>query len=192
MNQKFFIPFLMSASLLSSLQGNEPNGWELFDWMESSLKGDWKLSPIEEQHDTTSYQHKAILPITGTDTTAISFKLIGGEVTLQEDLLPNTAKQMVSMYHCKDIACTTLKATHYCSKQNQPELLSNLKESTPTKFIFDCDMSTELCQSDEDHIHKIIHELSNDGKHLKSSYLAWKNKTLHTTHSIYHFDKKYP
>lgn len=164
--------------------------WELFDWMETALQGEWTLSPAEAQIGTESYKHKALLPLAGSQSTAMAFKLIGGEVTIQEDLLPNTAKQMVTMYHCKDIACTNLKATHYCSKQNQPEFIANLKESTQNKIVFECDMSTELCRSDEDHVHRIIHELSENGKHLKSSYISWKEKKIVTDSSIYHFDRK--
>lgn len=190
MLKKTLPPFLLGFLLTQSLHASEATAWELFGWMENSLIGDWKLSSIENQIGTESYKHKAVLPLAGTETTAMAFKLIGGEVTIQEDLLPNTAKQMVTMYHCKDIACTNLKATHYCSKQNQPEFLGNLQVSTPQRIVFECDMSTELCQSDEDHIHQIVHELSNDGRHLKSSYFAWKNKKLSTTHSIYHFDRK--
>lgn len=182
--------FLLCVSFVSAQGAENTTAWELFGWMEDSLKGEWKLSSASEQTGTESYKHKAVLPLVGTDTTAMAYKLIGGEVTIQEDLLPNTAKQMVSMYHCKDIACTNLKATHYCTKQNQPEFLANLKESTPHKIIFDCDMSTELCQSDEDHVHQIILELSNDGKHLKSSYLAWKDKKPKAESSIYYFDRK--
>lgn len=189
MIRKIFALF-SSLYLTTSINAAEATAWELFDWMESSLKGEWKLSPAELQLGSESYKHKAVLPITGTDTTGMAFKLIGGEVTIQEDLLPGTAKQMVTMYHCKDIACTQLKATHYCSKQNQPEFLANLQQSTPTRIIFECDMSTELCQSNEDHIHQIVHELSNNGKHLKSSYFAWKNRQLSSNHSIYHFDRK--
>lgn len=190
MLKKTTFALLLSFISLTTSQAAEASAWELFGWMEESMVGEWKLSPVQDQIGTESYKHKALLPLAGTDTTAMAFKLIGGEVTIQEDLLPNTAKQMVTMYHCKDIACTNLKATHYCSKQNQPEFLGNLQESTPNKIVFECDMSTELCQSDEDHIHRIVHELSQEGKHLKSSYFAWKNKQLSTTHSIYHFDRK--
>jgi hypothetical protein len=185
------IIFSLIFGLSASLHAKETTtAWELFDWMDTALRGEWKLSPADAQIGTLSYKHKALLPLAGTEATAMAFKLIGGEVTLQEDLLPNTTKQMVTMYHCKDIACTNLKATHYCSKQNQPEFLANLKESTPEKIIFECDMSSELCQSDEDHVHQIIHELSNDGKHLKSSYLSWQNKKPKSESSIYHFDRK--
>ena len=183
--------FLCALTFASaSAAAENTTAWELFDWMDNALKGEWKLSPADQQINTESYKHKAVLPLAGTETTAMAFKLIGGEVTIQEDLLPYTAKQMVTMYHCKDIACTNLKATHYCSKQNQPEFIANLKESTPTKFVFDCDMSTELCRSDEDHVHTIIHELSKGGKHLKSSYYSWKDQKPLTNSSIYHFDRK--
>lgn len=190
MRKKLTISLLSPLFLFSFVHAAETTAWELFGWMEDTMIGEWKLSGAEAQSGTESYKHKAVLPLAGTDTTAMAFKLIGGEVTIQEDLLPNTAKQMVTMYHCKDIACTNIKATHYCSKQNQPEFIANLRESTPTRIVFDCDMSTELCRSDEDHVHQIIHELSNDGKHLKTSYFAWKDKKPSTTHSIYHFDRK--
>jgi hypothetical protein len=186
-----FKKLTFSLFLITSAHTAEnTTAWELFDWMDASLKGEWKLSSAEAQIGTESYKHKSILPLIITNTTAIGFKLIGGDVTIQEDLLTNTTKQMVTMYHCKDIACTNLKATHYCSKQNQPEFLANLKESAPNKIVFDCDMSTELCQSDEDHVHQIIHEISPDGKHLKSSYLAWKDKKPVANSSIYYFDRK--
>ncbi len=178
---------LLLSNTASAEEGIE--GWDLFDWMDEALRGEWVLSPADKQLGTDSYRHKAVLPIVGTDKPGISYKLIGRETTIQEDLLPNTAKQMVTMYHCKDIACTTLKATHYCVKQNQPELIANLEKSTPAHFVFECDMSTELCQSNEDHVHTIIHEITENGKHLKSSYLSWENKKPKHVSSIYHFDR---
>ena len=169
----------------------EIDGWVLFDWMDQTLSGEWRLSPAEKQLGTNSYKNKAVLPLVGTDKPGISFKLIGHETTIQEDLLPNTTKQMVTMYHCKDIACTTLKATHYCVKQNQPEFIANLEQSTPTRFVFECNMNTELCQSNEDHVHTIIQEITENGRHLKSSYLSWENKKPKNKSSIYHFDRNY-
>lgn len=190
MFKKITISLLAALSLSSAVHAEEIDGWELFDWMVDALKGEWVLSPADQQTGTDSYKHPAVVPMVGTDATGTAYKLIGRETTIQEDLLPDTAKQMVTMYHCKDIACTTLKATHYCVKQNQPEFTANLKESTPQKFVFECDMSTELCRSNQDHVHRIILELSSEGKHLKSSYLSWEEGKLKDTHSIYHFDRK--
>ncbi|MGD9653758.1 MAG: hypothetical protein AB7U44_01060 [Sulfuricurvum sp.] len=189
MVKKITLTISTILALNSSSYGDDATAWELFNWMEDSLSGRWVLAPADAQVGTNSYKHPAVLPLVGTNVTGIAFKLIGGEVTIQEDLLPDTTKQMVTMYHCKDIACTNLKATHYCSKQNQPEFLADLQHSTPKKIIFDCDMSTELCQSDEDHVHQIIHEISDDGSHLKSSYLSWENKHPKTDSSIYYFDR---
>jgi len=119
MLKKIIFQVLATLLLASTIHAEEIEGWDLFDWMEEALKGEWMLSPADRQTGTDSYKHKAVAPLAGTDATGIAFKLIGRETTIQEDLLPNTRKQMVTMYHCKDIACTTLKATHYCVKQNQ-------------------------------------------------------------------------
>jgi hypothetical protein len=190
MLKKAAFRLMVTASLIPAAHAAEIDGWDLFDWMDEALRGEWVLSPAEKQTGTDSYKHPAVLPLLGTDKPGIAFKLIGRETTIQEDLLPDTAKQMVTMYHCRDFACTTLKATHYCVKQNQPEFIANLEESTPTRFVFECDMSTELCRSDEDHVHRIVHELSENGSHLKTSYLSWENGKLKDTHSVYHFDRK--
>ncbi len=179
----------MTLALHSSAHTEEADAMDLYDWMES-LDGEWMLSAASKQTGTESYKHKAIVALAGTDATGISFKSIGRNSTVQEDLLPNTKKQMVTMYHCKDLECMNIKATHYCVKLNQPEFIANLKVSTENRIVFDCDMSTELCQSSEDHVHQIVHELSNNRTHLKSSYLSWENKKLKDVSSIYHFDKK--
>lgn len=191
MHHKPILSLFATLSLLASAHAEQnTTAWELFDWMDAGLGGTWVLSSADRQTGTESYKHPAVLPLAGTDKTATAYKLIGGDVTIMEDLLPGTAKQMVTMYHCKDIACTNLKATHYCSKQNQPEFIADLNASTPEKFVFNCDMSTELCQSDEDHVHTIILELSEAGNHLKASYLSWKDKKPLPNSSIYHFDRK--
>lgn len=183
-----FFALLLFTFFSSSLHANT-DAFDIYDWMEA-LKGEWTLSPASKQLGTQSYKHKALESLVGTQKNAMIFKSIGRDSTIQEDLLPNTKKQMVTMYHCKDIECNMLKATHYCVKQNQPEFIANLKLSTPTRLVFDCDMTTEICQSDEDHVHTIIHELTENARHLKSSYLSWANKKPKKVSSIYHFDKK--
>lgn len=180
---------LLSTFILSSSLHAQPDAFDIYDWMEA-LKGEWILSPAKKQLGTQSYKNKALTDILKTKKTAMHFKSIGRNSTVQEDLLPNTAKQMVTMYHCKDIECNMLKATHYCTKQNQPEFIANLKVSTPTRIVFDCDMQTEICLSDEDHVHTIVHEITENGKHLKSSYLSFEDKKPKKISSIYHFDRK--
>ena len=189
MLKRLILSLFIILSLNSSVYAEETDAFDLYDWM-AALKGEWKLSPANEQFGTESYKHKAVLPLVGTDATGIAFKSIGYDSTIQEDLLPNTSKQMVTMYHCKDMECNAIKATHYCIKMNQPEFIGNLEFSTKNRIIFDCDMSTDLCNSDEDHVHQIIHEISQNGNHLKTSYLSFKNRKLKAKNSIYHFDRK--
>lgn len=151
------------------------------------LKGDWILSAAAQQEGKAT-QHKLVAPLIGTDTTAMSFKMIGKGSTVQEKLLPSTVKEMVTMYHCNNAKCSQVKATHYCVKQNQPEMLVD-RSSTSTKLVYNCDMSTELCQSKQNHVHIITHELSNNGNHLKTTYTSFNNGT-YLKDSIYHFDRK--
>lgn len=152
-----------------------------------TLEGDWVLSSANKQQGKAT-KHKYVLPLVGTDTVAMNFKLVGKGSTVQETLLPNTKKEMVSMYHCKDASCSQVKATHYCVKQNQPEMLAD-PLSTTSKLTYNCDMTTELCQSKLNHIHKITHELSDNGKHLKTTYTSWKD-SKYLKDSTYHFDRK--
>jgi hypothetical protein len=182
----FFILFSFThADTLQTLTDEE-----VFERMSEILKGKWSLSPKEAQLNSTgAYKNKAIAHLVGSKELATEYKMIGGGATLEEVLLPNTAKAMVTMYHCDDfVDCTELKATHYCAKGNQPSFILNSKESNKNTFVFDCDMKTKLCQSDEDHVHKMIFELSQNDQHLKASYLSWKYKKLRKKHSIYHFD----
>lgn len=153
----------------------------------TALEGDWVLSPAGKQEGKAT-KHELVAPLVGTDEVGMTFKLIGRGSTVQENLLPGTKKEMVSTYHCKDAQCSQVKATHYCVKQNQPEMLAD-SSSTADMLVYNCDMSTPLCQSRQDHVHKITHELSDGGKHLKTTYTSWKDGE-YSKDSIYHFEQK--
>jgi hypothetical protein len=82
------------------------------------------LSPADEQEGGATKKGPAV-KLVGTDNTAISFRVIGNGGTIQENLLPDTAKEMATMYHCNDFKdCSKVQATHYCAMQNQPEINS--------------------------------------------------------------------
>ena len=94
------------------------------------LEGDWMLSPADEQEGGATKKGPAAKLI-GTENTAISFKVIGKGSTIQENLLPGSGKEMATMYHCNDFKdCSKLQATHYCAKQNQPELILDAANTT--------------------------------------------------------------
>lgn len=181
---KLTITVMVLVISCSTMAAEEPR--EIYQWMKQ-LNGQWKLSPADQQEGGAS-KHSLVAPLVGTDADAMVFSLVGAHSTVQEDQLPGTAKHMVTMYHCGDSDCSAVKATHYCTKQNQPEFLASM-DSTADRVVFDCDMNTELCQSWDDHIHRITHELSNDGQHLRTVYSSFMNGE-HTKDTIYHFDRK--
>jgi len=159
---------------------------QIYQWIKQ-LQGEWLLSVADSQEGGTR-THPSVVPLFGSEQVAIRFSLIGRESTVQEDLLPGTARQMVTMYHCKDSSCSDVKATHYCAKQNQPEFLAS-RASSPRELVFECDMTTELCQSWDGHIHRITHTLSEDGKHLRSAYATYLNGEYEED-MVFHFDRK--
>jgi nicotinamide mononucleotide adenylyltransferase len=138
---------------------------QIYDSLKN-LEGKWSLSAADIQEGGTK-THPSVLHLLGSDQVAMEFKLIGRGSTVQEDLLPGTERQMVTMYHCKDSSCSAVKATHYCAKKNQP---------------------TDLCQSWDGHIHRITHELSEDGMHLRAVYSNFLNGE-HTSDTVFHFDR---
>jgi hypothetical protein len=169
---------------ISADTGAEP--WQVYDWIKR-LEGQWTLSAAELQEGDTR-SHPSVLPLMNTDAVAMEFRLVGAERTVQEDLLPGTKRQMVTMYHCRDSSCSAVRATHYCAKGNQPEFIASAK-SSPEELVFECDMSTELCQSWDPHIHRITHQLSADGTHLRAVYSNFLNGEF-TSDTIFHFDRK--
>ena len=177
---KLFLIITLLASMTTASQA--VNAKEIFESMEE-LNGKWVLSKTKKQQGSCYFKPHMQDKI----KVGVAFKYIGLDTTIQEDLLPGTGRQMVTMYHCKDIACTMLKATHYCVKQNQPEFILNLEKSSDEKFVFDCDMSTELCNSGENHVHQIIHEFTDDDE-LTISYNSWsEKKPIKST--ICHFER---
>lgn len=157
-----------------------------FNFM-SSLKGDWKLSSKDKQEGKSVY-HKLVAPLLGTDKVAMSFKIVGVGSTVQENLLPGTKKEMATMYHCDKFKnCNQLVATHFCAKQNQPEMIA-MPSISANSVTMDCDKNSALCKSKDGHVHRIKHELSENGNHLKTVYSIFKNGKFKKD-SIYHFDR---
>ncbi len=186
--RKLFALGCLSVALLAQMGPKEA-----YEHMVKVLPGEWKLSPASQQKDTTgAHNHPAVKRLLGTDKVGMEYKVIGRGSALKEELLPGTVRHMVTMYHCDDFKeCNELRATHYCAKQNQPSFVFNTKKSTKNRLVFDCDEErSEVCDSDEAHVHHIILELSKGNRHLKASYIVYKDGERANTHSIYHFDKK--
>ncbi|MEA3412144.1 MAG: hypothetical protein U9R74_11485 [Pseudomonadota bacterium] len=176
----------MVLGLGQGFAGEENQFRGLYTWM-TNLEGDWVLAPAGEQAGKAT-QHKVVAPMVGTDAVAMNFRTIGKGSTVQETLLPGTPKEMVTMYHCRDASCSQVKATHYCVKQNQPEMRVD-PASTGNTLVYECDMNTELCRSKQNHVHKISHELSDDGQRLKTTYTSFADGS-YLKDSVYQFVRK--
>jgi hypothetical protein len=187
MKHLYFIPVLGLALVLSSVWAGT-GALDNFKTL-TMLDGEWMLSPANAQQGGATKKGPAA-ELVGTDKTAISFKAVGKGSAIQENLLPGTGKEMVSMYHCNDFRnCTQLHARHYCAKQNQPELLLDAVNSNDSVIVMACDMNTSLCNSSEGHVRMIKHELSQDNNHLKTTYTIYYGGKFEKD-SIYHFDWK--
>ena len=185
-NLRWIMIFASALTSFNVYAGTSTDAQKAYQWM-TDLQGEWVLSSAGQQQGKAT-KHKLVAPIVGTDATAISFKLTGKGSTVQENLLPGNKKEMVTMYHCQDIGCDQVKATHYCAKKNQPEMKVDLSGGSDI-LVFNCDMRTALCQSKEDHVHKITHQISNNGQHLKTTYTSWKDGK-YLKDSVYNFDRK--
>ena len=183
---RFLSIFFFSLALNSVWAGtNSLNNYKTL----TLLDGEWMLAPAEVQEGGATKKGPAE-KLMGTDETAISFKVIGKGSTLQENLLPGTSKEMATMYHCNDFKeCSRLQATHYCAKQNQPELVLDTVDTGDRVIVMTCDMNTPVCNATEGHVHKIKHELSQDSNHLTTTYTIYSNGKFEKD-SIYHFDRK--
>jgi hypothetical protein len=182
-----YIPVLSLALVLSSAwAGNDSlNNYKTL----TSLDGDWMLSSLDVQEGGATKKGPA-KELVGTDKTAISFNVIGKGSTVQENLLPGTGKEMATMYHCNDFKdCSQLQATHYCAKQNQPELILDTGNTNNQVIAMTCDMNTSLCNAADVHVHMIKHELSQNNNHLRTTYTVYNNGKYEKD-SIYHFDRK--
>ena len=175
-------PVLLIFSSLTSAE-QAPKQYQLL----TQLQGQWKLAPASMQEGKAT-KNKLVAPLLGTDKIAMDFKVIGKGSTVQENLLPGTPKEMATMYHCNDAKnCTQVKATHYCAKRNQPELVATT-EAASNAITMSCDMNSELCKSKEGHVHSIKHQLSKDNLRLKTTYTIFKNGKFEKD-SIYHFSR---
>lgn len=185
---KYKIAAFLGLILLANSVWASPPALDSYKTL-TSLQGVWKLAPADKQEGGATKKGPAA-KLVGTDKTAMSFKVIGKGSTVQENLLPGTGKEMATMYHCNDFKnCSQVQATHYCAKQNQPELSLDAAGSSDHVISMTCDMSSALCNSSEGHVHKITHELSQDKNNLKSTYTIFKGGKF-KKNSVYHFVRK--
>jgi len=142
-----------------------------FAWLRS-LEGDWVLT-AEQQGEAA--RHPVIAPLVGSGKVALSYRLVGSQTTLQENIFPGTPREMATMYHCAGKDCGQLVADHYCSLKNQPVLRA---EPAPAAGMlsFRCDPSVAACASADAHLHQLtIERVEGRPDRLKTTFALQKN-----------------
>ena len=166
MLKQIFITVMISLVLAVSANAQMSSN-EVFETLKS-FNGEWDF--IEgEQRGSCTKGAEAIA--------AIEFKMIGKNTAVQEDLMPGSDYQMVTMYHIEDLNTKDVIGTHYCVKKNQPAYRADLEKSTPEKMIFKCDKSrSKLCESKEpyggSYVDSITYEILDDGDALTIHYMG--------------------
>ncbi len=119
------------------------------------LEGDWVLSASQEGE---AAKHAVIAPLVGSGKVALSYRLVGSKTTLQENIFPGTPREMATMYHCADKACSQVVADHYCALKNQPVLRAD-PQPAKGKLVFHCDPTVPVCNSPDLHLQVLTIEL---------------------------------
>jgi len=158
--------YVLSLSLMLSAHA-ELSSDEVFETLQS-FKGEWDFIEGEQRGSCTRGKEAV---------SAIEFKMIGKNTAVQEDLMPGSAYQMVTMYHLEDLNDKDVIGTHYCVKKNQPAYRADLENSTAEKIIFKCDKTrTKLCTSEEpyggSYVDSVIYEILDDGDTLTIHYMG--------------------
>lgn len=75
------------------------------------------------------------------------------------------------------------------TRWRQPEILLDTADIEQNVIAMKCDMGTQLCGSDEGHVHIIRHEMSEDNNYLKTTYTIYDGGKF-VQNSVYHFERK--
>ncbi|BET65588.1 hypothetical protein ASA1KI_05060 [Opitutales bacterium ASA1] len=98
-------------------------------------------------------------PETGPAATVVYRVTAGGSV-VEERLFPDTAHEMVTMYH---LDRGTLVATHYCAMGNQPRMKLSAG-STRKRLAFEFVSGGNMTSTNETHMHSGTIDVSEDGR----------------------------
>ncbi|MCY3964529.1 MAG: hypothetical protein OXG83_05810 [Acidobacteria bacterium] len=124
-----------------------------------ALAGTWEGSATGEGEE-------AAAEADATGKVVHEFEVTASGHVLMERMGPDTAYEMVNMYHLDG---SDLVLTHYCSSGNQPRMKFNAAASVPNRLVFDFDGGTNL-DTTPSHIHSA--EIRLDGRDRLDS--AWK------------------
>ncbi|MBL8473281.1 MAG: hypothetical protein KF778_20935 [Rhodocyclaceae bacterium] len=156
-----------------------------FAWLQQ-LEGDWVLAADQ---DSEAAKHPVIAPLVGSGTVALRYRLVGSRTTLQENIFPGTPREMATMYHCVDKACSQVMADHYCSLRNQP-VLRAAPPTAPGQLVFQCDPAVAVCASPDAHLDRLtVERLEGSANQLKTSFSIRKDGKIADL-LVFHFERR--
>ena len=159
---------LLSSLVLTVSAHAEISSDDMFETL-TAFEGEWEFIEGEQRGSCTKGAQA---------DSAIDFKLIGKGTAVQEDLMPGSAYQMVTMYHQEDLNAKDVIGTHYCVKKNQPAYRADLANSQQNKLVFKCDETrSKLCKEREpyggSYVDSIVYEIMDeDEEKLTIHYLG--------------------
>ncbi len=173
MMKQMFMTVLFTLALTLTANA-KMSSTEIFETLKV-FEGEWEFIEGEQRGSCTK----------GADAdAAIVYKMIGKSTAVQEDLMPGSAYQMVTMYHLEDLNDKELIGTHYCVKKNQPAYRADLINSTTEKLVFKCDEKrSKLCKGDEpyggSYVDSIVYEISDsDGSEKLTVHYMGRGQKL--------------
>lgn len=176
------LSLVILACLVTVARAEPP---EQYAWMQQ-FEGDWVLSADQEGE---AARHAVIAPLVGSGKAALSYRLVGSKTTLQENIFPGTPREMATMYHCVDKACTQVVADHYCSLKNQPVLRAQ-PQAAAGKLVFTCDPAVATCNSADAHLHVLTIEAPKaPGGPLKTIFSVHRDGKL-AEDLVFRFERK--
>jgi hypothetical protein len=150
------------------------------------LEGDWVLAATQEGEAS---KHPVIAPLVGSGKVALSYRLVGARTTVQENIFPGTPREMATMYHCVDSACTQVVANHYCTLKNQPVLRADPRMDVG-RLVFRCDPGVAVCASPDAHLHVLTIEMPEDGSNRLKTKFQIQKEGKPAEELVFLFDRK--
>jgi hypothetical protein len=150
------------------------------------LEGDWVLAATQEGEAS---KHPVIAPLVGSGKVALSYRLVGAKTTLQENIFPGTPREMATMYHCVDSACTQVVANHYCTLKNQPVLRAEPRMAVG-QLVFRCDPGVAVRASPDAHLHVLTIELPPYGSNRLKTKFQIQKEGRPAEELVFLFDRK--
>jgi hypothetical protein len=109
--------------------------------------------------------------------TTVTYRVISGNSTVMETIMPGTDHEMVTMYH---VDGDDLVLTHYCALGNQPRMKAQ-KDSKEGTLDFRCTGGSNMKCPTDAHMHSLVLTFV-DADHINHEWALMKDGKI--DHSV--------